>query len=247
MSHSSAALRPVTERSSDGVIHPVFAAFVADDGFPCVGAKSALSHDAIATLCVGDLRDGAGDIRVLQALRAFAARVDDDAVFVSMAVIFETTPRLSETAFETALWQRLQALHDLDAADHRWDPAVSSDPQAPDFSMSLGGRAFYVIGLHPGASRVARRFSQAALVFNLHSQFEQLRADGRYAKLRDAIGERDVALCGSRNPMLANHGERSEAPQYSGRMVGSDWACPFRVQGNTGVVADATARGDAPR
>jgi hypothetical protein len=28
--------------------------------------------------------------------------------------------------------------------------------------------------------------------------------------------------------MLARHGEASEAAQYSGRQVPSDWTCPFR-------------------
>jgi hypothetical protein len=81
--------------------------------------------------------------------------------------------------------------------------------------------------LHPGASRPARRFVRPALVFNLHDQFEQLRAQGRYEKLRASIVERDIALAGAPNPMLARHGSISEARQYSGRMVEQDWTCPF--------------------
>ena len=64
-------------------------------------------------------------------------------------------------------------------------------------------------------------------MFNLHSQFEALRDDGRYDKLRAAITDRDVRYSGSRNPMLATHGESSEARQYSGRRVEADWRCPF--------------------
>jgi FPC/CPF motif-containing protein YcgG len=60
-------------------------------------------------------------------------------------------------------------------------------------------------------------------VFNLHSQFETLRDDGRYDKLRESITERDTAFSGSRNPMLAVHGDASEARQYSGRQVGAEW------------------------
>jgi FPC/CPF motif-containing protein YcgG len=84
--------------------------------------------------------------------------------------------------------------------------------------------------VHPGASRAARRFDCAALVFNLHSQFETLREDGRYEKLRAAITERDIAFSGTRNPMLSQHGEASEARQYSGRQVGAEWRCPFSAQ-----------------
>jgi FPC/CPF motif-containing protein YcgG len=65
-------------------------------------------------------------------------------------------------------------------------------------------------------------------VFNLHDQFEQLREQGRYEKIRDTILARDERLAGSVNPMLARHGEASEAAQYSGRVVGPEWTCPFR-------------------
>ena len=57
------------------------------------------------------------------------------------------------------------------------------------------------------------------LVFNLHSQFEELKASGRYDHMRDLIRGRDVELQGSVNPMVADHGEQSEARQYSGRAV----------------------------
>src|SRR5690606_4758135 len=103
------------------------------------------------------------------------------------------------------------------------DPRVSHSPDDPHFSLSFGGEAFFVVGLHPAASRPARRFERPALVFNLHDQFEQLRAAGRYDQLRSAIIERDIALAGEPNPMLARHGTISEARQYSGRAVPGDW------------------------
>ena len=65
-------------------------------------------------------------------------------------------------------------------------------------------------------------------MFNLHDQFERLREEGRYERMRERIIERDIALAGDANPMLARHGETSEARQYSGRAVGEDWQCPFR-------------------
>jgi FPC/CPF motif-containing protein YcgG len=198
-----------------------------DPLFPCVGAKSALASDSVRFLLAGDLRDADHDRAIVAQLQAFAAAMPEDALFVSQMVLFPETPVLDELRFEQALWQRLQARHELDAADHAGDASVSDDPQSPQFSLSLGGRGFYVIGLHPGASRPARRFHCAALVFNLHSQFETLRADGRYDKLRAAIIERDIAYSGSRNPMLAVHGEASEARQYSGRQVDAAWRCPF--------------------
>lgn len=204
--------------------------FIAEESFPCVGAKSALAQDNITVISADDLRSDRSDQFITAQLQAFAGRATQDAVFVSFAIVFEQTPTLSEAAFEAALWQRLQAIHDIDARLHRWDPEVSDDPRSPDFSMSVGGRAFYVIGVHPGSGRMARRFGHAALIFNLHSQFERLREDGRYQKLQEAISARDIALCGSKNPMLAQHGVASEAPQYSGRIVDEHWACPFHAR-----------------
>ncbi len=200
--------------------------------FPCVGAKSAMAQQGIEFVVGGDLCSPEADGSIVMALQDFARDAEIDAVFVSRIVLFPATPALDEQHFEAAMWQRLQAFHAIDAASHDWDPEVSSDPESPHFSMSIGGRGFYVIGLHPDASRSARRFHCAALVFNLHSQFEALRADGRYDKLRDSITERDIAFSGSRNPMLATHGVSSEARQYSGRQVDSDWHCPFAATKN---------------
>jgi FPC/CPF motif-containing protein YcgG len=217
MAHSTHARNP-RQQFLDRIARPAF---------PCVGAKAALAHEEIRFHEAGDLRTDEGDAELLAALQAFARDSAPDALFVSFVALFPRTPPLDEAAFETALWQRLQALHRLDAREFGWDPSVNRDPADPRFSMSLGGRAFYIIGVHPGASRKARRFGCAGLVFNLHSQFEALREHGTYEKMRAAITERDIAFSGSRNPMLKRHGEASEARQYSGRQVGPAWRCPF--------------------
>lgn len=207
-----------------------FKAFIGAPGFPCVGAKAALAQRRIRFIVAGDIRDPGNDRLLARRWQRFAARVRDDSLFVALVALFPLSPALTEVAFESALWSRLRAVHAIDRRHFRWDARVSPDPASPHFSMSVGGKAFYVIGLHPAASRPARRFDCPALVFNLHSQFERLRADGRYDKLRRVIGARDIALCGSTNPMLAVHGESSEARQYSGRQVDATWVCPFHAR-----------------
>ena len=208
-----------------------FESQIAEPSFPCIGAKSALAQHGVGFIAGGDLRSSADDGNIVAQLQDFARDAAIDAVFVSRVVLFPTTPALDEAHFETALWQRLQAFHLIDRAQYDWDPCVSSDARSPHFSMSIGGRGFYVVGLHPDSSRPARQFHCAALVFNLHSQFEALREDGRYDKLRAAITERDILYSGSRNPMLATHGDASEASQYSGRQHEAGWRCPFAVTG----------------
>lgn len=215
--------------TSDQATIRAFHAYVGRETFPCVGAKAAAAHDQLYFVHARDLRSEACDRMIATSLQAFAARAEPDALFVSLVVTFPDTGPCTELEFEAALWARLQSIHDIDALSHRWDGSVSDDARSATFSMSVGGKAFYVIGLHPGASRLARRFTCPALIFNLHSQFELLRADGRYEKLRQAIAERDIAFSGSRNTMLSAHGTSSEARQYSGRQVNDAWTCPFKA------------------
>ncbi|KMO43560.1 hypothetical protein VQ03_08005 [Methylobacterium tarhaniae] len=227
---------PLPRNDQDHPRAKAFRAFIRQTDFPCVGAKAALSRGRMRVLVARSVTSAWDDMRIYPALLAFAAhyRARPD-TFQSLAVVFEDPDTLSEAAFERHLWQRLQSLADKDAwLGHRWDERVAADPDNPHFSLSFGGEAFFVVGLHPGASRPARRFSSPALVFNPHRQFEQLREAGRYETLRASIVQRDVALAGSANPMLARHGEVSEARQYSGRAVDEAWRCPFRPRAGRG-------------
>ena len=209
-----------------------FRAFIRQPTFPCVGAKSALARDQMRILAARDIASAWDDLDIIAAIH----RLTDDyradpALFQSLAILFPASAPMGEAEFERHLWSRVQSLSDKDDwLGNRPDPRVSDDPDDPHFSLSFGGQAFFVVGLHPGSSRPARRYAVPALVFNLHDQFEQLRAQNRYEKLRGSILERDMALAGSVNPMLARHGTVSEARQYSGRAVGSDWQCPFQRQ-----------------
>ena len=213
-----------------------FGAFIRDQSFPCVGAKSALARGHIDMFVAMDLRCPADDRRILDTLTAVARQYRaDPQPFHSLAVIFRQPDDLSEKAFETAMWGRVQALSDLDAEyGAPYDPRVSRDAADPHFSLSFAGEAFFLVGMHPHSSRPARRFITPALVFNPHDQFEILRDEDRYEAIRDTIIKRDIALAGSPNPMLATHGDCSEAAQYSGRVVGADWRCPFQAH-NTDI------------
>jgi uncharacterized protein len=204
--------------------------FIARPEFPCVGGKSVLAQGTLKIIACHALTSGWDDVRIHNELLEWARDYrGDPGRLRSLAVVFGAAKRMSEIAFEAAMWSRIQSFADKDhwlgaPYDHR----VSADPADPHFSLSFGGEAFFVVGLHPGASRPARRAPLPTLVFNLHDQFEQLRAEGRYERMRERILARDVALAGDINPMLARHGDQSEARQYSGRAVGAEWRCPFR-------------------
>lgn len=203
--------------------------WIADSGFPCVGAKSALAKGTLKVVSALDMTSAWNDVQIHDALLNWAWEYrDNPGGLRSLAVVFEGPLDLTEKQFEAHLWDRLQSLADKDHwRGQPYDRRVSADPDSPHFSLSFGGEAFFVVGLHPQASRPARRFGRPTMVFNLHDQFEKLREEGRYEKMRAAILERDRKLAGDINPMLARHGEASEAQQYSGRQVDSDWSPPF--------------------
>lgn len=212
-----------------------FLEHVAAERFPCVGAKAALARGAIQTIELTSMSAVAEANRLLDRIEAFAAFVEarpaESKTVHSLVALFEQPSQTDEIAFEHSLWALLQRLHDLDQArGHAWADDVATDPDDPRFSLSLAGHPFFVIGLHPGASRIARRFEAPALVFNSHRQFDRLREDGRFAKMQQATRARDLDLQGSLNPNLADFGTAAETRQYSGRAVEPGWRCPFHVR-----------------
>lgn len=213
----------------DGLVAALHA-HIADRDFPCVGAKSAMNSGMLEVVTAWSLTSAWDDLDIHKALLDWSEKYDaNSAGLRSLAVVFSQPGDLDEAAFETALWERIQSLADKDQwLGQRYEPGVSSDPDDPHFSLSFGGKAYFVVGMHPRASRAARRMAYPAMIFNLHDQFVRLREEQRYEKMRSAILSRDVKLDGSINPMLARHGETSEARQYSGRAVNDDWRCPFQ-------------------
>ena len=176
----------------------------------------------------GALGSSQGTERLWDALKAYSDNYQDPGQTpVSFIAMFDEAG-FDELGFERLMWAQLQALHELDRSrGFEWDRRVSDDPGRAEFSFSVAGRAFFVVGLHPGASRKARQTPFPCLVFNFHDQFEDLKASGKYSSMQTAIRKRDTALQGSVNPMLSRFGEASEAIQYSGRAVQDGWQCPF--------------------
>lgn len=212
-------------------LRTALADWVADPAYPCVGAKSVFARGQAEVAAFDRLADPAETRRLHAGLAAFSARHPEEPGparvprLASYLAGFRAPVPAGEEEFEELLWRQLALLHAVD--DAPWDARVSRDVASPHFGLSVAGRAFFVIGMHPQASRLARRTPVPVLVFNLHSQFEQLRASGKYDRLRDTVRTRDVRLQGCPNPMVADHGTRSEARQYSGRQVPDDWRPPY--------------------
>lgn len=215
---------PSNIKNLENTIHK----FIKEQDHPCLSAQSVVKND---TLTIGNYKVfGSAEAATAMAkdLQTFLKNRSsiNKARLVSFIAIFDTPKVISETVFENLLWKQLQLLHNIDQM--QWDSDVSGNPEDARFSFSFGGKAFYIIGMHANSSRMARQFPQPALVFNLHEQFETLREQGHYYKMRNVIRARDRKLQGYENAMVADHGTSSEAKQYSGRTVDEHWKCPFQ-------------------
>lgn len=221
-----------TPLSPSAVSRRAVSNYISDASFPCVGAKSALNKDRVRFVPAGILGSEDAARALVHGLHAFSEEFASPGTApVSFIAMFDPVA-LDELTFERLLWRQLADMHAYDVSlGSSWDDSVSSDPTRNEFSFSIGGRAFFVVGLHPGASRMARRTPVPCIVFNFHNQFESLKSSGKYTGMQDAIRTRDTALQGSVNPVLARFGESSEAIQYSGRAAGSSWKCPFSTRG----------------
>lgn len=202
--------------------------FIVEQKHPCLGAHSAVRGRAVRFGVYGPLASPEATAGLSHDLIEYLHdRESINKPLASFMAVFDGPEDLSEEKFEDLLWEQLAQLKAVSDQHYCPDPRVSNDPEHGNFSFSFGGKAFYIVGMHPNSSRLARQFYQPMLVFNLHEQFEWLRERQSYEKLRSSIQQRDKALQGSINPMMEDFGNTSEARQYSGRKVGQDWKCPI--------------------
>ena len=230
--------RPVSRRPAS---HPdlfasaavaAFRGFVQNPQFSCVGAKSAVANESARLGVYNRLGSAGATAGLARDLWTFTRQPDTnpDNDYVTFVAVFKEPTDLDEAGFEDRLWQQLRRLNRLDAPLHAWDPRVSADADDPHFGFSFAGTGFFVVGLHPHSSREARRFPWPLLVFNPHAQFTRLREAGQWARMQDVIRSRELSLQGTLNPNLAEHGDVTEARQYSGRSVEADWRPPFTAE-----------------
>lgn len=214
--------------------------FINFEKHPCIVGSSIIEQGNYEFDLFEQFADKESSELMCEQLYNFLDKVENssDNLLFSYMAIFRTPGYLSEMDFEEMLWKHLQYAHEYDCKKFGWDVKVNSDPNDPNFSFSLGGNAFYVIGLHPMSSRKARRFDHVALVFNLHAQFDRLKRQNVYSKVQKKVRGKDQHMNGSFNPMLSDFGKSSEAIQYSGRevKVKEEWKCPFHAAKANAVV-----------
>ena len=208
-------------------IYQSFQEFIISKDHPCIMAKTVFSMDNIRLKVYKNLGNLEQSKQLYKELKTYIEKYDFNSnQFETFIAVFPTSPKYNELQFEEQLWVQLNQLNTIDEYD--WDPSVTSNPTDNNFSFSIAGKAFYIVGLHPNSSRKARQSPYVALAFNLHWQFEKLREMGTYKRVRNTIRKRDKKLQGNINPMLEDFGSNSEAKQYSGRKVSEKWECPFK-------------------
>src|SRR5687768_5669740 len=151
--------------------------FLGKKEFACVAARAALAKEHIKCFVADHMACPKDDAAILHFLYQFIDYYrKTDEPFHSAAIIFKEPRIYSEDMFESLLWQRLQALSDMDAKTYGYDKRVDADPRSPQFSFSLKEEAFFLIGLHASSSRASRQFHYPSIVFNPHAEFEKLRS-----------------------------------------------------------------------
>jgi len=211
----------------DGVFNEYYN-FLSNKAFPCVAAKDAMAKGNIKLFVADNIGCPKDDKAILDFMYSFTAFYRKSIKgFYSAAIIFNQPEIINEEMFDALLWKRLAALRSLDALQYRHDRRVAANPTDSNFSFSMMEEAYFIVGLNPMSSRPARRFKYATLVFNPHAQFETMKKDARYEKMKTIVRKRDVSFSGSVNPMLTDFGEASEVYQYSGKNYDSQWKCPL--------------------
>lgn len=196
---------------------------------PCVMANTVFLMDNYHLKVYDDITSDDIVAPILSDIENYLENYDYESnEFETLIVCFKNNDFQTEKQFEKALWNFLQKLHNQD--NKAWDPNVSQNPNDPNFSFSIKGKAFYIVGMHPKSSRMARQAPYCTVVFNLHWQFERLREMGTYQAVKTRIRRRDKKLQGHINPVLRDFGKDSETKQYSGRAVEPDWKCPFHTK-----------------
>lgn len=192
--------------------------FINQTYFPCIMAKTVSRIGWLETLTLRDIEKEESIIQFQKSIYQFIDHYHSSPdTLHSFVLMIENKHYQSFECFEEKFWNFLIMIDYFDKILYHHDDRVHADPQSDNFSFSLMEEAFFILALHPNSPRRSRQFSLPAIVFNPHEQFEKLRTNGLFVKIRDIIRKKDKLLQGFSNPMLSDFGDKSEVYQYTGR------------------------------
>lgn len=156
--------------------------FVLDYKHPCIVAQILAKQKNIEFDIFSKMESSLTAQKLLNNIGEFIENNDfEDGNFKSYVAVFPDEDFKSEESFENALWQLLSFVNLYDKEP--WDPSVSKNREDCNFSFSINGNAFYIVGLHAQSPITARQTRYPILVFNLHRQLKKLRKPQLYKKL----------------------------------------------------------------
>lgn len=198
--------------------------------YPCIPAQKSYGRGEYFLGIYGDFGLGTRSRQMAKDLLHFrSVQKKSSSIYMSFLAVFQSNAELSEEIFEEKMWKELSYLSSYEDLSPQWDPAFSSDPTNSRFCFSLGGEAFFVVGMHQLSSRLARKLPFPVMVFNLFEQFEELERRGKYESFVKTIRERDRQYQGFINPMVEKYADIWESIQFSGRANSPAWKCPFQL------------------
>ena len=212
---------------SDRDTYQAIGSLLSDRNYPCIAAIRSFAHGDFVVGSYPGFGSGRSSQDIAQDLKYFLKKqASSQSSYFTYFAQFKGGDDLTESEFENALWHELSCIASLSGAS--WDPTFSDNPEDKNFCFSFEGKAFFVVGLHPNASRKARKFRQPLLIFNLYDQFKQLMIEGKYDAMVKVNREKDRKFQGSVNPMAEKYAESWESIQFSGSENPSNWKCPFQ-------------------
>lgn len=193
--------------------------------FPCVMAKAVVKTGLLKV----HTQQSLDPRNFLKNIYSFIDDFREKRSRLSSFVLVLENNDLSFERFEEMFWDFLREANHEDKKYYPHDPRVKSHPEDNEFSYSLKSEAFFILALHPDSPRKSRQFTYPAIVFNPHQQFENMRKNGIFNKVRTMIRMKDKILQGTINPMLQDFGERSEVFQYLGKIYLPNDPIPLHI------------------
>lgn len=203
-------------------------ALLSQKNYPCVAALKSFHSKDFEVGTYQKFGSAEDSFKLATDLTNYAEQYEKTkSPFFTFWATYPNESSMSEEEFENKMWKELSALASHPEFSQTWDPHFSSNPADKNFCFSLGGRAYFVVGLHQNSQRLSRQFEHPVLIFNLYEQFRQLERSGQFDAMVQLNRKRDEKFQGSANPVVVEHGNDWESIQFSGRQNGPEWKCPF--------------------
>jgi len=191
-----------------------FDKFINRKEFCCIGARKALVEKNVHYLVINDTSNQG--VEILEFISNFIHQLKVSDNFYSAVIFFQNVKLDSEKSFERFLWGVLRDINKIDTnKKNKWAEGYSNNTNDSNFSFSIAGEPFFIIGLHPESHRISRRFICPTLVFNHHIMFEKLKKTPLFDKYKTAIRKNDIRIQGYINKHSSDFGDASEASQYA--------------------------------